>query len=127
MAYQITWEDHGVYVRLSGHTSDEEVAEVARVCQADVRLTDMRYSQNDFLACIGVTYSEDTVEEMAATDGAARRSNPRLRIAVVSKSSKILAMAKSYMLATFDQFPMRVFSTVEAASSWLERGTHPTR
>lgn len=118
MSYQASWERSGVCLRFAGDITDVEIAMASRKGQGDPRFEDLRYVILDFRECDSVSHSVAQTEELAATDKAASMTNPRIKIAVVSKSVDVTEMVRCYLGTGLDPFPVRVFDGLEAARYW---------
>ena len=121
MTFRAHSEDHDIYVEFTGLTSDSEIQEFARMGQSDTRYTDLHYVLNDFTGCSGVTFSEAVTLEFAAIDSAARISNPRLRMAVVTERDDVKALVSAYLNTQVSGFALKTFPSVALASVWLGR------
>lgn len=120
MSFHVTWEKHGVYVRYTGQTNDEEITRFAEGVEADHRFDHIRYVLHDFLECTGLTHSPEVMELLAATDGASSFTNPRIVIAVVHDREDVAAMVKTYLSAGFSKFMVREFPSLALARGWLQ-------
>ena len=124
MPYRVYWEHPGILVEYSGKTNDEEVADFAREGQADPRFCTLRYVLHDFSDAESATHSGRVIEELAATDFAASRTNPRVVIAVVAQKHDVLEMVKAYLEVGLSGYPLRTFHTVERARHWIRSEIH---
>lgn len=113
------WEDHGLVRRFYGHVTADELAKSAIQGQQDPRFDVMRYVINDFRDCSSVDVPPHAIEEIAATDSGAAKTNDRIRIATVSSDASILAISDMYEKAALSPYPVRNFSTLDAARKWL--------
>jgi len=120
MGYRLTWEENAINVRHEGHVTDSDFAELSQNVQADSRFTELRTVLHDFRECSGVTYSRRVIEMLAATDFAAALTNPDIRIAVVTERDDVLALIKSYIDAGLSKYPVKTFSSIDDAQSWLQ-------
>lgn len=119
MAYEIIWEARGVIKHFFGHVTDSEMMSADTDTEGDARFDDYRYLINDFLDCSGFSVSMDTVDEIAAIDGAAAKINPKIRIAVVATAPEIIRAATHYANSPMNIYPTRIFSNLADARAWL--------
>jgi hypothetical protein len=117
--FEHNWEDRGLVRRFFGHVTADELARSAILGQQDPRFDTMRYVINDFRDCSSVDAPPEAVEEIAATDAGAAMTNKSIRIATVSNNPAILAISDLYEKAGYSPYPVRNFSTIEAARKWL--------
>lgn len=127
MAYHIYWEPAGVYRRYSGHTSFEELVVSVLAVENDPRFDEIRYVINDFLASEQVSFTPEGICELSAVDGAAERSNPNIRIAIVADRPAIRAAGEAYIAAGLNTYETRLFDTLPEARRWAEENLHQTR
>jgi hypothetical protein len=117
--FEHIWEDRGLVRRFYGHVTFDELAKSAILGQQDSRFDTMRYVINDFRECSSVDVPPHAIEEIAATDAGAAMTNDRIRIATVSSDAAILAISDMYEKAGYSPYPVRNFSTIDAARKWL--------
>ena len=127
MAYLIHWEPAGVYRHYSGYTSFEELVESVLIVENDQRFDEIRYVINDFLASEQVSFTPEGITELSAVDGAAERSNPNIRIAIVADRPEIRAAGEAYIAAGLNTYETRIFSTLAEARQWAEENLPKTR
>ena len=120
MPYQANWEERGVYLRFYGDTTDQEVAGSSRKGQGDPRFEQIRYVILDFRDCSSVQLTKGVLEELAATDMAASRTNPNIKIAVIAKQPDALEMVSSYLSTGIEAYPLRVFQAQDQARAWAQ-------
>lgn len=119
MPYTHTWESRGIVCRFWGHVTAAEVAESVDNIQGDFRFDALRYVLNDFSDCASVDMPRAKLEEIAAKDGAAARTNSGIRIAVVSDHPDVLRMTDAYMAEALSPYVAKNFGSMAAARSWL--------
>ena len=83
MPFTIAWEPSGTYTRFTGEVAGEEIIAHSGELQGDARFDTIRYVIADFLEA-EVSITLDQVREIAAIDAIAARSNPRIRVGIVS-------------------------------------------
>ncbi len=119
MSYELNWEPRGVVKRFFGLVTSKELLNSSEKTEADLRFDDLRYVINDFLACTEFTTDPGVLEELAAIDSAAAMINPGIKIAVVTTSDTLIAVALQYADSPLNTFPTRIFSTLDEARAWI--------
>jgi hypothetical protein len=122
--FEHIWEERGLVRRFVGHVTAEELANSAILGQQDPRFDSMRYVINDFRDCTSVNTPPEAIEEIAATDAGAAKSNDRIHIATVSDNPDVLAITEMYQRAGYSPYPTRNFNTLEAAREWLSENCY---
>lgn len=125
MSYKLNWEADGAYVRYGGQSSIDEISEAAGAIQGSARFDGIRYVLYDFLECKAISYALDLVEELAAVDSVACRSNPKLRVAFVADNPAVTALVEDYMSTGLNPVPLAIFHRIGAARSWLHGEGQP--
>jgi hypothetical protein len=125
LAYQVFWEEAGAYKRFAGHVSDDELARSVSGMHGDRRFDDLRYVINDFLGVESFDITEENVSYIAAIDGAAARSNPHIRVALVVAHPGAADLAMRYVTSPWTVYPTRIFHSVDAARAWIGTGCQP--
>jgi hypothetical protein len=124
VGYAIEWDPpSGLIKRHFGHVTGSEVLEANRIAERDVRFDSLRYVVNDFSECTEVTVSPAEIEEIAAIDRAAAATNPNIRLAIVATHPDVVAASTAYANDPLTRFATRVFSSINAARSWLGLST----
>lgn len=119
MPYRIDWEPQGVYKKVWGFvTADEYLASMQEI-HGDPRFDEMSYSINDFLEVVGFDVGQNTIVDMAAASLGARYSNPKIRVALVTRDERIEALGRLFASKDLNSFPTRVFATLEKAREWI--------
>jgi len=119
MAFKLNWEAHGVVKDFSGAVTVEEIQVATLQVEASDRFDTCRYVINDFSACVSITVNHAIIKQVAAVDGAAMRTNPNIKIAVVTTMPEVIEMAEAYANSPHHSYPTRLFSTMEAARLWV--------
>ena len=121
MGYATDWQGRCIHVRYSGHTSDLEIAAAVRQFQADERFDNIRHIIHDFTDCLGLTFSEEAVTELAATDAAAALSKRRHNVLVVTTRDDVLRMTEAYLAnGLIPRDKVSVFASLDAALAVIE-------
>lgn len=119
MAYINRWETKGVLKIFSGDISGDEVFNATVEIEADPRFDEITYVINDFLQITSVTVVDKDIARLAAIDRAAARTNPNIRIAVVTQTDRIRESAQQYAeMMKGSPYQARVFDSVEQARDW---------
>lgn len=121
MAHLISWEKQRVCVSYSGQCSDDDILRVVIQLQADIRFDSTYQALHDFTECEGMSCAKKNLalEELAARNSGAARSNKKLRIAVVTDRPDVLAMLQTFEDFELSPYPIRVFRNTESANAWL--------
>ncbi len=116
MPFTLTWKDHGVYKKFTGFVSFQEYARSQEMVLGDPRTDDLRYVINDLLDVEGYSVTLHEAEYAAAFNRGASLSNPRLRIAYVTRDIKAITLLK--LVSVLSSFPIKTFATIEEARAW---------
>jgi hypothetical protein len=125
MAIEIDWEPRGFVRRFRGFVTGAELMQSVAAVGGDPRFDDLRYVINDCRAVEGFDVTAEKIRLVAALDGAAARTNPRVRIAVVTTDERILDLAAMYAASPLAPYPTRCFPSLEEARTWLDVETEP--
>lgn len=120
MGYEVLWETGGVVKRIFGQVTEPDLIDSVRKVEDDPRFDDIRFVINDFLAITGVTAQIPTIDEISAIDLAASWTNPRIRVAIVTTSPEITALATYYANSPMNTYPTKLFTSLEDARHWLK-------
>lgn len=77
----------------------------------------------DFLEVLEFVVEEGIPQELAAFDAAASFTNPKIRIAVVSENSKIVAAVQDYCSSGFSRYPVHICASTSEAGDWFRLTT----
>lgn len=117
--YEHAWEERGIVRRFIGKVTGQDLAASAIEGQADARFDLLRYVINDFRDCESLVVDPSTMEEVAARDSGAARTNGNIVIAVVSDDPRVLAVSDLYVRDPLSPYPVRNFGTMDEARAWL--------
>jgi len=121
MTINIKWEDKGIYWKCSGIVTAEEIFETDKKINGDSRCDDVRYQIIDLLDVTDLNVKAREVTEIAHYDKAAALSNPRMKIAIVSKDETIQSLASLYLAESMEsQWKSSIFNTIEDALEWVK-------
>jgi hypothetical protein len=124
MTYQIEWEPRGVIKRFFGQVTDHDMLQSVLDIESDRRFDDLRYAISDFSGITGSSVGISTIEDIAIADKGASRSNPSIRIAVVTTSAEIRLLAERYAGSPLNAYETRIFASEDEARSWLGLSAH---
>jgi len=125
LSYQISWEKHGVVEKFYDFITPRELISCNEDVCRDSRFDAIKYQLFD-LAEVKLAETTDTakalrlVQRIAAIDNAAAKSNPNVKIAVVTRIESLGSLASFYSLELSDSsWVCEIFETEEAAREWL--------
>lgn len=121
MSYELVWEPSGVVMRLSGFVSNAELMRARGDVDGNERFDELRHVICDFRTSTGGSIDVDDVDELAAMDLAASRTNRDIRIAVVAAQTQaqVIELANHYARSKMNVYPTRTFSSEAEARVWL--------
>ena len=117
--YEHIWNGKEFIHRFYDTTGSEEVQLSIHRAQSDARFDAITDEIIDFTGCEQAKVRLDVVEEVAATDFAASKSNPNIRRVVVTDNPEIMNAVNHYIDSGLSPYPIRVFSSVADAREWF--------
>ena len=117
--YEHIWNGKELIERFYGETNGEEFKASSLKVQEDPRYDLITDSIVDFSACDSVSIPPHIIEEVAAIDFAASRSNPRIRGAVISDNPDVILGVQIYTNLGLSPYPVRVFKSIADAREWF--------
>jgi hypothetical protein len=123
MPYTTTWEARGVVWNYSGTLTGNELLQSNLEIFGDERFDDIRYQIIDLTAVNAMEVTRRHMRKIAHLDMAAARTNPRVRVAVVTTSEGGIDMTDIYKQYTVEKSPWhtKIFTTREAAAAWVRQ------
>ena len=121
MPYQISWEQHGVYVQYHGTCTEIDVEEIRNILSHDPRLATITYILNDYFACDGFALSPAFIKELAKRTYHPVLASRILKIAFVTSIPEIIAVASEYLQRSLSQHEYRVFQDLTQACDWCRQ------
>jgi hypothetical protein len=120
MAYELTWEDHGVYWKYTGKVTGQEIIDASTSIYGDERFVDLKYKFVDFYDVDAIEIGKEELALIAYQHLAAERANPYLKNVILIKSDNALAHE---FAAFFDRssWEVKVFTDPEEANRWVQR------
>ena len=122
MAYELTWEDNGVYWKYTGKVMGQELIEASTSIYGDERFVDLKYKFVDFYDIDSIDINKDELALIAYQHLAAERANPYLKNAILVKSDNELAHEFAAYF-TRSSWEVKVFTDPDEANKWVQRIT----
>ena len=123
MAYDLVWEESGVYWKYSGNVSGKEIIEASTSIYGDARFVTLKYKFVDFLDVNNFEMDQDQLALIAYQHLAAERANPYLKNAILIKTGHKMATMAHEFAGFFDKssWEVKVFTDLDEANSWVGR------
>lgn len=109
------WEPRGLLREFYGHVTSEEIKRAVVESHAAPTFDEYRYVINDFRRVISIELDRATMDEVAAFDSAAYRSNPWVRVAVVPGPTAVMETISAYSASGISPYVIEVFDSLDAA------------
>ena len=120
MTINIKWEGKGIYWKVSGIVTAEDIFEIDKEINADPRYDDVRYQVIDLLDVTELNVKVHEVTQIASFDKASQLSNPRIKIAFVSTDETTQSLASLYSAESLNSpWETQIFDTFEDALEWV--------
>ncbi len=120
MPYEMIWEPKGVHRRYYGHTNDQEIFESTIITEGSERFDALRYILIDFLAIESLVSTNPAfIPEISAIDSAAAKTNPCIKLAVVTEHPEIWKLAEAYRAHPLCSYPLEIFTSLADARAWV--------
>ena len=123
MAYELIWEDNGVYWKYSGNVEGNEIIDASTSIYGDARFITLKYKFVDFFDVKNFKMDKSQLALIAYQHLAAERANPYLKNAILIKSGhKTTRMAHEFA-AYFNKssWEVKVFTDMDEANKWAGR------
>lgn len=121
MAYDLFWEPHGVYKRLSGFVSAAEFIESVRAVQGNARFPEVRYVINDFSDVGSHGLTDDFLVGLEALQYGAHATNPRCRIFFVTQDLELASLiGKHLVYGHMVSYEVVILESLAQVRLWLE-------
>lgn len=121
MAYTITWEKRGVYVKFVGTENGAESIEELEKLQSNPAFDDIRYNIIDHSEVAEFSITRDELEILAALRIGGYKANPYLKIAHVTDNKKIIEHFKLWASVGNFPNPPLIFPTLTQAREWAQQ------
>lgn len=119
MPFQISHESDGVYARVSGRITTDEILRLFESLGADPGFDDLLYLIADFRDVTELHLTADGIAEIAALNYAQALTNPRLLCAGVATDLETVAFLKHWMTIQEPAEKVAQFATVAEARMWI--------
>lgn len=120
MPFDTTWERRGILTEWWGNATMTEMYQMQERVHGHPDFDDIEYSMHDFTKCVSLSHSGDDAAYAAAIDGAASKSNPTIKIAIVGANANIVAFCNEYIFTKLSPYPVRFFRTMNEAREWVK-------
>jgi hypothetical protein len=87
MAYDLVWEDNGVYWKYSGNVTGKEIIDASTTIYGDARFITLKYKFADFTDVEDFKMDKSQLALIAYQHLAAERSNPYLKNVILIKQA----------------------------------------
>ena len=123
MAYELVWEDNGVYWKYSGNVAGTEIIDASTSIYGDARFITLKYKFVDFFDVDNFKMDKDQLALIAYQHLAAERANPYLKNAIFIKSGHKVAQMAHEFAAFFNKssWEIKVFTDLDEANNWVGR------
>lgn len=121
MPFQISWRNQGVEWQFTGRVTGAEIIRTNMEIYGDGRFDDLDYQIVDFSNIDEIQITEDDVKKIAYFDMAASKSNPDLKVAIISQEEKLLSyigLYAAYMQGI--EWDIHIFQNRKMAVEWLQ-------
>jgi len=123
MAYDLVWEDNGVYWKYTGNVAGDEIIDASTSIYGDARFITLKYKFVDFIDVVNFKIDKSQLALIAYQHLAAERANPYLKNAILIKAGhKMEQLAHEF--ATFfkkSSWEVKVFTDPDEANKWVGR------
>lgn len=120
MAYDLVWEDNGVFWKYSGNVTGDEIIDASTSIYGDARFITLKYKFADFVDVVNIEIDESQLALIAYQHLAAERANPYLKNAILIKSGHRMAHAFASFFSK-SSWEVKVFTDLNEANNWLGR------
>ena len=119
MPYETTWEKKGIYFKLYGIVTGNDIEQLTIDFFGDSRFDDIRYLIADFMSIDDLVMSDDQLESVAAQDMAAAITNPNVKIAIITTHPRMIELTTMFG-NMFGEHPWKisVHENIEEARRW---------
>jgi hypothetical protein len=123
MPFTLLWEPKGVVIEFSGRVSIVDIKGAAEEYSGDRRFDELDFIIADYSQVSSCAARPAEIEDVWIVDYGAKRSNPKVRKAVVATNTEVIALADFYVHRLGDAFTLQVFSTLVEARIWVSSRT----
>jgi len=119
LSFNIIWKVNILYRIFTGHVSGQEILASNLAIQGDSRFDDLRYVINDFTDITDFNITQQDISKIVAIDNAAAKSNPNIKIAIVTTLDPLQEWIKYYCQNVEDSlYECKIFGNVREAKNW---------
>lgn len=120
MSYQLIWKEKGVTAEFKGAINYSELRETLSKFYGDSKFDKINYLIINLLQVVKLDMTDSDLHVVGAMDAAAAKSNPKIRIAVITNNETILNLFASYEKgANRSPWEVKYFPSVNDANKWL--------
>lgn len=121
MPYTTTWHDRGIVWTYTGTLNGPELLESNFEIFGDERFDDIEYQIADLTGVEKFELTETHMRKIAHLDMAAARSNPKIKVAVVTGSETGVELTRIYQKHVTEKstWEIGIFESLEDAKTWL--------
>lgn len=123
MPYALHWEPHGVYKKFTGIVTGPELLLSVIEVASNIKFRGLAYELSDYLSAVETTFSQDALNEVRAVRIGSFKTNPNIKVAIVTMDPQIQQRIYSTIAARLTLHQTRVFSATADADAWLGRAS----
>jgi hypothetical protein len=122
MPYKTIWQANGIVWTYSGVLTGNELLNSNFEIFGDERFDDLRYQIVDLTAVEKIEVARSHVRKIAHLDMAASRSNPRIKVAIVTTAPDGQFISDIYKQYTEGKSPWvtKIFTAMDEAMQWAQ-------
>ena len=120
MAYQLIWEEKGLWADFKGTVNDNEINEVTSRIYGHEQFGSIRYILIDFLDVDNFNVTERAVRTVAGSDRTAALTNPNIMVGIVT--IKVSTLEKAFLYTDASEgtpWQISYFDNIEDARAWI--------
>ena len=123
MAYELVWEDNGVYWKYSGNVTGNEIIDASTSIYGDARFITLKYKFVDYFDVENFEMDQSQLALIAYQHLAAERANPYLKNAILIKPDHKMTQMAHEFAAFFrrSSWEVKIFTNLEEANKWAGR------
>ncbi len=123
MAYELVWEDKGVYWKYSGNVTGKEIIDASTSIYGDARFITVKYKFVDFFDVDNFDMDKSQLSLIAYQHLAAERANPYLKNAILINAGHQISKMAHEFAAFFSKssWEIKVFTDPDEANKWAGR------
>jgi hypothetical protein len=119
MGYTLSWEPRGVVLRFAGRVTISDILSASNAYQGNRWYDELLYVIADYSQITDCDARPTDIDDVWAVDYGAKRSNNKIKKAIVTTSPEVVALARRYAAAPDPAFPVKVFAKEADARAWL--------